>query len=432
MNNIWKIRTILTVTLLSISVGTVWAIPPKIGLQGRLTGVGAVTAAAGTYSLTVKFYREPLGGTPLWTSNAINVPVDGNGVFYAELSSGMPVAIEGLAFDAPYYLEFLITPPGGGSPVTIPVSGRARPGLSTAAYTFLAKNVTGAENFIYAQNTARAPVQGRSYSLWFTPLGGTSTTRHQPAVYGEGKHGVRGKGTEQGVSGDSTDGDGVIGKGGATEGTWLSSDSVRAVGGVLGVTSAVSFNNYLNLPPLALGRESHFGVAGLSQDGNGVYGMSASTNVQKAGVYGYSLAGRGVMGWTVAGYGIYGQSPNGYAGGFSGGGVRISRDSGCFLRLYKTDSAGTTLPHSWGFWTEGRNVGRLTIHYSGDLNHLNVITLHPDGKSSFGHNIPKSAKVSIFGKGISDIKYDKALAVSGAIKVPGDSFTTFTERAYAY
>jgi hypothetical protein len=360
-------------------------IPQYFNLQGRLMGPDGTAKPAGNYRMFVRLYADPVAADNLiWQSNGIFVAVDGEGVFNVEFGEGAPL-LSSVPFDHPYYFELWVMGPRESSYQRIPDPLSAtspRQNLCSVPYAITAKNVSGYDNYVLGSNISQIPVRAS---------GGSS----QIGIFGEGTTGVVGTGTTAGISGESTYGFGVYGKGPTRK------------GGILGAARTAP----------DIGVENNFGVAGLSTYGSGVYGnSSAALILNKAGVFGYNGVGKGVMGYSDTGYAIYGESNvTGWAGGFFGGGVEIARGRGNFIELKKTDS---TPNHTWRLHTPdpaGTNPGRLEFGYTdGAGERWGVLTLHPDGRVGIGTTAPDAdARVTVDGGG------GQALYVNGAVFIEG-------------
>lgn len=383
-------------------------VPLKINLQGRLTDRAGNSKAPGRYTIVAKFYAAATSGTVQWTSAPVPVDVVENGIFNAEFSGGTP-PLDQLDFVTySYYLELDITAPDGATE-TIPSplsSDNPRRAILPSPYAFSAKNVSGVENYVYASNTSRVPITG--YGGPSYAVVGIAPTMYQPGVTGDGTIGVIGKGVIAGITGESTTGYGIYGRGAR---------------GVTGVDYGTS-----------VGDETDYGVGGWSTYGNGVFGRSDSTNPYKAGVYGFNSAGRAVTGVTRNGYGICGTmeptSSLGAAGRFAGG-VQIARGWGSFLEFNKTD---TITPHVWRLYTRSPtdpNPGQLEFAYADgpDVSQWGVMTLLPDGRVGLGMGAagtPKSDTRLTIDGGTEPY----ALYLDGSLKIKGELQTYTAASTY--
>ncbi len=234
-----------------------------INLQGKLTAT-AGTVISGPQSLTFKIWDYPPDGSiPLspWWQETQSVNVDSNGIFNVYLGNVNPIT---KVFDPLTKYELGITV-GSGTAMT-PRQRLVAVPLANSAY--MARNLKG----------------GNVKAFGIT------------AVSGSGEVGVQGIGNRAGGSFESTGGYGVYGNGPTTK------------GGVVGKTSnAPAFTDY------------NFGVAGISDGGNGVYGQSNSTSSDKAGVYAYN--GNTIGGQAIKGYSNKGDGVVGYTGGSNKSGV---------------------------------------------------------------------------------------------------------------
>ena len=138
-----KIRTLtlaLALTFASLA-GTPFAhgqaVPSFINYQGRLTTATGNPIADGNVTLTLRLFGGPTGGSPIWDSGTITVPVRG-GVFSVLLGSGgMPIltpsvfTLNGLLRSAWLEIE-----PQGSPPLT------PRQQIATVPFAYMAETVS--------------------------------------------------------------------------------------------------------------------------------------------------------------------------------------------------------------------------------------------------------------------------------------------------
>ncbi len=97
-----RVRCFAALALFGI-LGLVFAIPPVINYQGKVTDTSGV-ALDGTYSMEFRIYNVPTGGTALWSETHSSVEVH-KGLFDVLLGESVPL---NLPFDEQYYLEIVV------------------------------------------------------------------------------------------------------------------------------------------------------------------------------------------------------------------------------------------------------------------------------------------------------------------------------------
>src|SRR3989344_4743166 len=121
MNKKW----ILILIVFSLASFTL-AIPQTFNINGKLTDT-TNSPLSGTYTFNFSIYSNSTGGTHLWTSNAMSVTTDSNGIYSVILNS------INLNFSDQYYLGIQVESDAEMSP---------RLNLTSSPYAFRAQNVT--------------------------------------------------------------------------------------------------------------------------------------------------------------------------------------------------------------------------------------------------------------------------------------------------
>ena len=281
------------------------AIPRTISFQGVLASPSGAPKPNGVYTLVLRLYDAPSGGSVVWTEPNQAVTVSGGkGLFSTTL--GAPTSFGSLAFDIPYYLE--VQAQGEASPMTPRFSLKAVPYAFSTGTANLALPFTG---------SASVATPGATLSITNT---GSGTAISAVGKLGNGVYGLSG-GTSglspayafgYGVKGDSGNGFGVIGQSYSAWGVYGQQGAPSGytppyVAGMWGDSSA-------NVGAMGTSA-TNAGLAGYSTGSNGVFGISGGSD----GVIGYSSAAAkagvaGVSNGASPGNGVYGRSDNGGAG----------------------------------------------------------------------------------------------------------------------
>lgn len=372
------------------------AVGDTVNYQGRLTDPATGNALDGTYTMRFELYTAETGGSPVWDSGSLSVPVD-NGLFNVQLDvdqgdfngqalwlriqvGGQWLTPRREILPAPYALS--LRP---GAEITGSVSGNDALQVRNDSSTM---GSTGVFGWAYATS-------GQTFGVW-----GTSRSTAGTGVYGNADaesgttYGVWGvsrsssgrgvygwataaSGTSYGVYGESasTAGRGVYGgataNSGVTHGVQGQSASTSGRG-VWGYATATSGDTYgvLGESASTAGR----GVTGLasasSGSTHGVKGLSASTAGMGVGGYATATSGTtwGVHGEAVspAGYGVYGEAPQYGVYG------EATRTSGSALGVFGvTSSAG------------GYGVHGVALATSGETRGVSGIVQSPDGVAGY-------------------------------------------------
>ncbi len=431
---VWVCVALFVLCFSSLAVGE---IPQLLSYQGRITDNLGIPVADGTYTMRFRIYDQLVGGTLLWDSSNLSVPLSG-GVFNVNLGGAGQPTLD-LAFDQDYYL--LVAFDGENQTPRRP--------LASVGYAYMASGlvpgteVSGAVTdlpyaALKATNTGTTNDAVGLYGESTCPGGGgvfgygTATTDDTYGVLGVtlstagmGVYGLAAAttGTTYGVYGasPSTAGAGVFGEATATTGyTYggsFTSDSETGVGvggwGTVGVRGETSAPGGVGVSGSAEGSTGsawgvrggtdqnegrgvcgiayaidgeNYGVYGQtnSSEGVGVYGYAAATGGQTEGVYGVNMSteGRGVVGWAQASVGptrgVYGRSdsPSGYGVYYVGG----IGGSGKMTSVVLTSKGPTGLGvHTTaGDWVEDFGDGRLVngrCHIELDQGFLETVTI---------------------------------------------------------
>ncbi len=221
----------------------------------------------------------------------------------------------------------------------------------------------------------------------FGPIPG-QTGAANDGVYGVGMNGVHG------VSAFAT-GIGVLGEGGFN-GIGVSGVSSGTGAGVKG------FNDSAATPQAT----SNAGVWGESQNANGVYGISHSS--QYAGVSANNDAGGlGVEGQSTSGVGVYGQT--------SGSGAAIAGGPG----LMVAGVSGQNLSSGYGVW--GSSASGDGVFGQGGKNGVHGETASPNDCAVYGHNSAAAGGTAGCGVGGQSSNSDGVYGQGGKNGVHGES-----------
>ena len=125
MNRNFKLSLVFLILIVSF-VGIALAIPQTFNINGKLTDT-TNSPLSGTYTFNFSIYSAATGGTHLWTSNAMSVTTDSNGIYSVILSN------VNLEFADQYYLGIKVGSDAEMSP---------RLNLTSSPYAFRAQNVT--------------------------------------------------------------------------------------------------------------------------------------------------------------------------------------------------------------------------------------------------------------------------------------------------
>ena len=79
MDRKWSLILVIFSVVLAL-VTLVSAIPQTFNVNGKLTDSSG-SALSGTYTFNFSIYDAASGGTHLWTSNAMSVTTDSNGIY---------------------------------------------------------------------------------------------------------------------------------------------------------------------------------------------------------------------------------------------------------------------------------------------------------------------------------------------------------------
>ena len=131
-----KFDFVLVLFLLALALtGIALAIHQTFNINGKLTDT-ANSPLSGTYTFNFSIYCAATGGTHLWTSNAMSVTTDSNGIYNVILSN------VNLEFADQYYLGIKVGTDSEMSP---------RLNLTSSPYAFRAQNVS-ATGIIFDSN----------------------------------------------------------------------------------------------------------------------------------------------------------------------------------------------------------------------------------------------------------------------------------------
>ena len=134
MNRNFKLSLVFLILIVSF-VGIALAIPQTFNINGKLTDT-TNSPLSGTYTFNFSIYSAATGGTHLWTSNAMSVTTDSNGIYNVILNS------INLEFADQYYLGIKVGTDAEMSP---------RLNLTSSPYAFRAQNVS-ATGIIFDSN----------------------------------------------------------------------------------------------------------------------------------------------------------------------------------------------------------------------------------------------------------------------------------------
>ena len=127
MDRKWSLILVIFSVVLAL-VTLVSAIPQTFNINGKLTDT-TNSPLSGTYTFNFSIYSAATGGTHLWTSNAMSVTTDSNGIYNVILSN------VNLEFADQYYLGIKVGTDSEMSP---------RLNLTSSPYAFVAQNVSAA------------------------------------------------------------------------------------------------------------------------------------------------------------------------------------------------------------------------------------------------------------------------------------------------
>ena len=127
MDRKWSLILVIFSVVLAL-VTLVSAIPQTFNINGKLTDT-TNSPLSGTYTFNFSIYSAATGGTHLWTSNAMSVTTDQNGIYNVILSD------VNLEFADQYYLGIKVGTDAEMSP---------RLNLTSSPYAFVAQNVSAA------------------------------------------------------------------------------------------------------------------------------------------------------------------------------------------------------------------------------------------------------------------------------------------------
>ena len=125
MDKKWSLILVIFSVVLAL-VTLVSAIPQTFNINGKLTDT-TNSPLSGTYTFNFSIYSAATGGTHLWTSNAMSVTTDSNGIYSVILSN------VNLEFADQYYLGIKVGTDSEMSP---------RLNLTSSPYAYMAQNVT--------------------------------------------------------------------------------------------------------------------------------------------------------------------------------------------------------------------------------------------------------------------------------------------------
>jgi len=148
MDRKWSLILVIFSVVLAL-VTLVSAIPQTFNINGKLTDT-TNSPLSGTYTFNFSIYSNSTGGTHLWTSNAMSVTTDSNGIYSVKVSEDyfdhpkvLTTSREGLFdvilnsinlnFSDQYYLGIKVGSDAEMSP---------RLNLTSSPYAFMAQNVT--------------------------------------------------------------------------------------------------------------------------------------------------------------------------------------------------------------------------------------------------------------------------------------------------
>ncbi len=401
-------------------------IPEIVGYQGRITDNVGNPVADGTYTMRFQIYDQLIGGTVLWDSGNISVPLSG-GVFNVNLGGTGQPALD-LAFDQNYYL--LVTFDGENQTPRRP--------LASVGYAYMASGlVPGTEVTGSVETSPFAAIKGTNTATQYATYG---LLGESASTSGRGVKGLASSptGSTYGLFGGaaSTAGHGVYGIADATEGSTygvrglvLSSGGIAVLGealassgttygvyghnestsgiGVYGVGDALSGQNRgvkgetnssmgVGVYGYATAAEGTTrGVLGTasSTSGTGVHGVAQAATGTTYGVYGYCLSpsGTGVYGGAVAttggAYGVHGESAASLGRGVVGKATAETGSSyGVYGRSESADGCGV-----YGFSPAGTGVYGCTASASswdmavyGHASHINGTAVGVLGSSNSG------------------------------------------------
>ncbi len=358
-------------------------IPQVIGYQGLITDESGNPVGDGTYPIRFRIYDAESGGSVLWDTDDMWLPVS-NGVFSVLLGEAGQPPLD-LQFDQDYWI--LVTFDGEDQ---LP-----RKEFGSGGYAYMASGVVpgtevtgslpGRFNHMFAGMNQAA-------SGWAIGLWGESAS---PS--GDGVHGMASASSGPAYGGyfetSSTDGIGVYGLASATTGAnygvfgesrstggagvaGLATASSGDTWGVQGVSWSTSGVGVYGWTTHTTGATS--GVHGLnpSTSGKGVFGEASATSGTTSGVYGLSASssGRGVYGRASATWGVtYGgrfetaSSQSGAAGLYASGTYRGAEfQSGLGQGVYSYGlQGGGYFECGWGYGLYG--VSNPTTGYSGGV-----------------------------------------------------------------
>jgi hypothetical protein len=400
-------------------------IPRAISYQGKVTDSGGTPVPDGSYNMRFNIYDAATGGTSLWYSGLVSVPVTG-GIFSVLLGESPQPAID-LPFDEDYWLNVWIdgdtqTPrqrlcsngyaymASGLVPGTA-ISGSVTTGTS-AALIATNTSATGSTYGLWGQNfsTEGAGVRGDAFATTGPNYGvrGACQSTAGAGVYGSASAST---GTTYGIYGWSTSssGIGVYGAASATAGTNYGVYGIAVspsgyagyfagnakVTGDLTVDGSVSGPGIGDITQVNAG--SHLGGGGTSgnvtlyldvpvtlQDSSGghiIKGTNTSTTGAAYGVVGQTAStdGEAIHAWATAStgdtYGVYGEASStqgtgvrGVASASSGPargvqGSSSSTDNGAGVYGGNTATTGTT----YGVYGFAYSPSGNGVYYSGGL-----------------------------------------------------------------
>ncbi len=123
--------TLFLLLCISLGMTTMFSqMPRKLSYQGLLTDSSGVPLTDGNYSMTVKLYDAPTGGSVRHSESYASVVVE-KGTFTVTLGSLVPFT---LLFDEPLYVEITLDD-GPGINVTFPITFSSRTELTAAPYS---------------------------------------------------------------------------------------------------------------------------------------------------------------------------------------------------------------------------------------------------------------------------------------------------------
>jgi len=372
----YSVAAALIICMVVLIISASADIPQIINYQGKVTDIGGIPVADGTYEIRFRIYNDPTAGTLLWDDTHSSVQIT-DGVFNVALGES-PLDPIDLAFDQDYWLL-----------VTIAGDDQApRQRLGSVGYAYMTSGLvpgtevsgsitTGTMSAIKAVNSATV---GINYGMY-----GSSNSVEGRAVYG---YASATGGYNRGVHGESAsdNGTGVYGYASST-------DEEADTYGVRGECASGAGYGVYGLATATFG--STRGVYGqnYSSDGTGVSGVSPkygvsgnaiATTGNTYGMYGTceSTDGRGVYGSanvsTGTAYGVYGRtlSPSGYGVYYEGG----LGGSGAMRTIVRTSQGPTAIEAvtATGNWIEDFGEGQLVngrCHVELDPLFLETVTI---------------------------------------------------------